>query len=82
MQALKRKLRVVDLAEMDEDGDGEVNRGEFLAKMLVKLGKCAQDDVDEIMAQFNVLDVDRSGTLDAKDIANMKTAQPAITPQT
>jgi len=42
-KSLKRQLKIQDLTEMDEDGDGNVDRGEFLAKMLVKLGKYPRD---------------------------------------
>ena len=48
--------------------DGEVRRMEFLTKMLVRLGRAEQQDIDEILAQFDVLDEDRSGTLDMNDI--------------
>jgi hypothetical protein len=48
--------------------DGEVSRMEFLTKMLVRLGRAEQQDIDEILAQFDVLDEDRSGTLDMNDI--------------
>ena len=41
---------------------------EFLTKMLVRLGRAEQQDIDEILAQFDVLDEDRSGTLDMNDI--------------
>ena len=36
---------------MDQDGDGSVDRGEFLQKMLVRLGKCEMSDIDEILSQ-------------------------------
>ena len=34
----------------------QVDRGEFLSKMLVKLGKASREDIDEILAQFDILD--------------------------
>ena len=67
-KALKKNLRVSDIIEMDEDDDGEVDRLEFLAKMLVRLRKCEKSDVDEILQQFDVLDIDNSGTLTYADI--------------
>ena len=36
---------------MDQDGDGSVDRGEFLQKMLVRLGKCEMSDIDDILSQ-------------------------------
>lgn len=65
---LNRKLRIADIVEMDEDGDGEIDRLEFLEKMLTRLGRCEQDEIDEIMQQFEELDVDDSGTLTMLDI--------------
>jgi|EP01049_Picozoa_sp_SAG25_P011177 Ca2+-binding EF-hand superfamily protein len=60
-----------DISEMDADGDGEIDQLEWLSKMLVRLKKCEQDDIDEILHQFNVLDVDGSGKLDFADIAKV-----------
>ena len=37
--------------------------------MLVKLGKCSKNNVDEILWQFDLLDTDVSGMLNADDIA-------------
>ena len=68
-RALRRKLRISDIIEVDENGDGEIDQLEWLSKMLVRLGKCARDDIDGILHQFDVLDVDGSGALDAADIA-------------
>eukprot|EP01052_Picozoa_sp_SAG31_P042892 SAG31_NODE_6963_length_1833_cov_1.531719_2_plen_285_part_00 len=67
-KALRKKLRVSDIIEMDDDEDGEVDRLEFLTKMLIRLRKCEKADVDEILEQFDVLDIDNSGTLTMADI--------------
>ena len=67
-RSLNRKLRISDILEMDEDSDGEVDKLEFLTKMLVRLRKCEQDDIDEILQRFDDLDIDGSGALDMKDI--------------
>ena len=39
------------------DGDGMVDKLEFLQKMLVRLGKCETVDIDEIIDQFDNFDV-------------------------
>ena len=72
---LKRRLTAGDIAAMDEDGDGEVDRLEFLTKMLVRLGRAEAADIDEILQQFDVLDADGSGTLDMQDIKDGFTRQ-------
>lgn len=57
------------IRQMDVDGDGQVSRAEFLALVLVQLGKVAQADVDECLARFDELDEDGSGSIDKNDIA-------------
>eukprot|EP00179_Madagascaria_erythrocladioides_P010460 CAMPEP_0198358310 /NCGR_PEP_ID=MMETSP1450-20131203/130207_1 /TAXON_ID=753684 ORGANISM="Madagascaria erythrocladiodes, Strain CCMP3234" /NCGR_SAMPLE_ID=MMETSP1450 /ASSEMBLY_ACC=CAM_ASM_001115 /LENGTH=314 /DNA_ID=CAMNT_0044065029 /DNA_START=26 /DNA_END=968 /DNA_ORIENTATION=+ len=49
--------------EMDKDGDGEVDRLEFLTVMLMKLGKVDKETVDDILEEFDERDVDHSGTI-------------------
>ena len=51
---------------MDTDGDGCVEKLEFLQKMLVRLGKCETVDIDEIIGQFEQLDEDGSVRKTAK----------------
>ena len=110
---------------MDTDKDGNVDRGEFLAKMLVKLNKCQQvrytpgtpcrcccsllilsyslaaqcsqkpawkpppssaprrtlqEDVTEILQQFDFLDEDNSGLLNSVDIKMRVAAEKAAAP--
>lgn len=57
------------IRQMDVNGDGQVSRAEFLAMVLVQLGKVAQADVDECLRRFDELDEDGSGTIDTTDIA-------------
>ena len=40
--------------------------------MLVRLRKCEKSDVDEILQQFDVLDIDNSGTLTMADISKVE----------
>jgi hypothetical protein len=71
-KSLQRRLCMSDISDMDDDGDGEIDALEWLSKMLVRLNKCEQRDIDEIMHQFNVLDVDKSGKLNFADIARVR----------
>ena len=52
--------------QMDTDGDGCVDKLEFLQKMLVRLGKCETVDIDEIIRQFERFDEDGSVRKTAK----------------
>jgi len=53
---------------IDEDNSGEIDRAEFLAYMLVHMGKAEPFDINEINQLFNVMDRDGGGTLDVNDI--------------
>jgi len=53
---------------IDEDKSGEVDRAEFLAYMLVHMGKAEALDVNQINQLFNKMDKDGGGTLDINDI--------------
>ena len=43
-------------------------REEFLTKMLVKMNKVEQEDIDKVLNQFEKLDTDNSGTIDIRDL--------------
>ena len=50
-----------------EDGDGEVDKYEYLSHMVVMLGKLHKQEVDEIMTRFKELDVTGDGKLSRRD---------------
>jgi hypothetical protein len=54
------------IQEMEADSEGRIERYEFVAYMLAKLGKATQADIARIMELFNELDVNGSGRLDAR----------------
>lgn len=54
--------------DMDGDGSGSIDKSEFLAYMLVAMGKVQQADVDKVVAMFDELDADGSGALDVNDV--------------
>jgi hypothetical protein len=56
------------LTRMDGDGDGKVDKAEFLRTVLVQMGKVQQADVDECLRRFKELDKDGSGLIDPEDI--------------
>jgi hypothetical protein len=56
------------LKSMDTGGDGEIDKGEFLEAMLIRLGKITKEDSFPIMKKFDELDADKSGFLDQDDI--------------
>ena len=50
------------------DGSGKLERYEFAAYMLARLGRTPAADIDRIMEMFDDLDRDKSGSLDRNDI--------------
>ena len=66
MRLLNRKVGK-EVLGLDEDGDGEVDKYEYLSHMVVMLGKLHKQEVDEIMARFKELDVTGDGKLSRRD---------------
>lgn len=65
---LKREVTIADLEAMNSDGDGEVSPLEFVEHMLLVMNKVDQRLLDELHAQFEKLDADRSGGLQQDDL--------------
>ena len=64
----RRELTQRDLDIMDEDGDGQVTRAEFLEFMLVAMNRVDKELIDELRDHFDRLDVDGTGTLSREDL--------------
>uniref|UniRef100_A0A803Q7F0 Potassium channel domain-containing protein n=1 Tax=Cannabis sativa TaxID=3483 RepID=A0A803Q7F0_CANSA len=73
---LTRRMTNVDLEAADLDDDGIVGAAEFVIYKLKEMGKISQDDVSQIMEEFDELDVDQSGTLSACDINLAQSSPP------
>lgn len=56
------------ISEMDTDGDGQVDKAEFLQFTLRRYGLVSKEDLDAILAEFDSLDRDKSGFLDCNDL--------------
>jgi Ca2+-binding EF-hand superfamily protein len=55
-------------AHATQDGDGVISRLEFVTRILVRLRRCTEEDIREIMRVFDSLDKDGSGSLSHDDI--------------
>ncbi|KAM6579336.1 hypothetical protein CsatA_003110 [Cannabis sativa] len=73
---LTRRMTNVDLEAADLDDDGIVGAAEFVIYKLKEMGKISEDDVSQIMEEFDELDVDQSGTLSACDINLAQSSPP------
>jgi hypothetical protein len=76
-QLLNTPLDKEFLDSMDTGGDGEIDKGEFLEAMLIRLGKVTKEDTFPIMKKFDELDADKSGFLDQDDIPESQRTQAA-----
>jgi Ca2+-binding EF-hand superfamily protein len=63
-----QELSQSDLDIMDEDGDGNVSRAEFLEFMLLAMNKVDKKFIDEMRGHFERLDTDNTGMLSRKDL--------------
>lgn len=73
---LSANLTERDFTILDQDGDGTVSQYEYMRMMLLKTGKCAQEDLDEIQRNFERLDRDGSGTIDREEMLQAQTPRP------
>lgn len=66
---LADRMSTADFAAADTDGDGVIDETEYLAAVLVGLGKTSQEEVAAIRRRFAELDADGSGGIDADEVA-------------
>lgn len=64
---LKRTLRKEDFLAMDADGDGQIDKFEWLSSTLIEQGTISPSDLQHIMSRFEELDADGTGAIDAKE---------------
>lgn len=65
---LQQSMTLADLRVMDMDKDGNVDKAEFLAFMLVTLQRVDQEDIDALLQLFHSLDKDKNGAINARDL--------------
>lgn len=68
-------INEAQLLEFDTDGDGSIDKYEFLSKMVVMTGECEQEKIDEIMAKFDELDEDGGGTISVEELRKFEQMQ-------
>uniref|UniRef100_A0A7S2IN49 EF-hand domain-containing protein n=1 Tax=Haptolina brevifila TaxID=156173 RepID=A0A7S2IN49_9EUKA len=61
---VERGISQVMLEEMDTDGNGVIDRGEFLKFVLVAMDKVDVEDVEKVLGMFDRLDPQRTGVID------------------
>lgn len=68
---MKTDLTIEHLQAMDDDGDGQITREEYVKFMLLEMGLVSSKEFEELYEQFDRLDVSRSGYLDKEDLRLM-----------
>ncbi|GMI40565.1 hypothetical protein TrCOL_g7860 [Triparma columacea] len=65
---LKKKITMEDFEEFDMDGDGKIEKSEFVLRKLMLMGILHNEDVIRVEKEFDVMDVDGSGEIDMDDL--------------
>ncbi|GMI32456.1 hypothetical protein TeGR_g7304 [Tetraparma gracilis] len=65
---LQKKITIKDFAKFDVDGDGKIEKSEFVINKLVLMGLVQQVDIDRVEQEFAVMDADGSGEIDMEDL--------------
>ncbi len=65
---MERDLTLQHLQAMDLDSSGRVSREEYVQFMLLEMGHVSLEEIQELKAQFERLDVAKSGYLDQVDL--------------
>ena len=62
------QITIKDFAKFDVDGDGKIEKSEFVINKLVLMGLVQQVDIDRVEQEFAVMDADGSGEIDMEDL--------------
>jgi hypothetical protein len=57
-----------DFEEFDMDGDGKIEKSEFVLRKLMLMGILHNEDIIRVEKEFDVMDVDGSGEIDMDDL--------------
>ena len=59
------------IADFDDDSDGNIDKFEYLTKMLVITNEISQEKIDSIMQKFDEIDIDHDGVICVKDLVQL-----------
>mmetsp|Transcript_4885 Transcript_4885/g.10235 ORF Transcript_4885/g.10235 Transcript_4885/m.10235 type:complete len:485 (+) Transcript_4885:280-1734(+) len=67
-KVLKKKITVEDFRKFDIDGDGRIEKTEFVLKKLMLMDMIKPEDVERCEEEFEVMDADGSGEITMEDL--------------
>ena len=65
---LKKRITMADFEKFDLDGDGQIERTEFIVRKLLLMGILQEDDVARVEEEFDKMDEDGSGEITMDDL--------------
>ena len=65
---LMKKITMADFEEFDIDGDGKIEKSEFVMRKLLLMGILNPVDVERCEQEFEIMDADGSGEIDMEDL--------------
>ena len=68
MKILARKVTREDFEKFDIDGDGRIERTEFVIRKLMIMGLVNATDIERVEQEFDVMDSDGSGEITLDDL--------------
>lgn len=60
---LTKRITMADFDKFDLDGDGQIERTEFIVRKLLLMGILQEDDVARVEDEFDKMDEDGSGEI-------------------
>ena len=67
-KVLKKKITVEDFRKFDIDGDGRIEKTEFVLKKLMLMDMIKPEDIERCEEEFEVMDADNSGEITMEDL--------------
>ncbi|GMH76070.1 hypothetical protein TL16_g06962 [Triparma laevis f. inornata] len=65
---LTKRITMADFEKFDLDGDGQIERTEFIVRKLLLMGILQEDDVARVEEEFDKMDEDGSGEITMDDL--------------
>ena len=65
---LSKKITKEDFEKFDVDGDGRIEKTEFVVRKLMLMGLLNAEDVERVETEFEVMDADGSGEITMEDL--------------